>query len=103
MSNKISQIISSALSSYINNDIVISYSNGHFKYSISISEYFIEIYYDIIDSFYRIKIENWHYGTLQNVSFLTQSKKYKKTIKNMLKSQNFKKNILRIIFCVLPC
>jgi hypothetical protein len=101
MSNPISNVLYSELSDFIDNDnIVVSCDLGGFKFVFSIREYNIEIYYEFIDSFYRIKIENWRCGSLQNVLFLTKSKKYKKTIKKMLRTQKNKgKKIAEHMLC----
>ena len=84
--NKIIQIIYEKLIEYIKaDDIKFFLSNGLAKYIFNISDYFFEISYDFIDNFYRIKLEKTHNNQLQNIVFLTKSKKFQKDIKSKLK------------------
>lgn len=100
MNDPISNILQNILSDYISNNVIISCCDGGLKFSFNISEYYVEIYYEIIDSFYKIKIEDWKFGSLQNVWFPTKSKIYKKTIKKMLRTQKMqRKKLENHLFC----
>lgn len=84
--NRIIQIIHAYLKEYVNIDnIKIFPSNTLMKYIFNIFDYYFEISYDFIDNFYRIKLEKNHNNQLQNIIFLTKSKKFQKDIKLMLK------------------
>ncbi|MBR2339566.1 MAG: hypothetical protein IKA74_01900 [Clostridia bacterium] len=87
--NRVKQIILSNLYGYINESDVNLYSqDGFWKYTIKIKDYFLEISYDVMDNFYRIKIDNMHNNFLQHTTFLTKSKRFKKDIKKHLKYNN---------------
>ena len=84
--DKIIQIIHTNLQKYIEiNDIKVYPCNGSLKYIFDIDNYHFEILYDYIDNFYRIVIEKSHNNQLQNITFLTKSRKFHKDIKIILK------------------
>lgn len=84
--NKIIQIIYTNLKEYVTiEDIKYFPGNGLAKYIFNVSDYHFEISYEFIDNFYRIKLEKKHNNLLQNIVFLTKSKKFQKDIKSMLK------------------
>ncbi len=84
--NKIIQIIYTNLKEYVKiEDIKYFPGNGLAKYIFNVSDYHFEISYEFIDNFYRIKLEKKHNNLLQNIVFLTKSKKFQKDIKSMLK------------------
>ena len=87
--NKIIQIIHTNLQEYMGiNDVAMYPSNGLIKYVFDIDGYHFEILYNYLDSFYRIVIEKRHNNQLQNVIFLTKSKKFHKDIKIILRKFN---------------
>ena len=87
--NKIIQIIHTNLQEYMKiNDVAMYPSNGLIKYVFDIGDYHFEILYNYVDGFYRIVIEKRHNNQLQNVIFLTKSKKFQKDIKIILKKFN---------------
>ena len=59
--------------------------DGCIKYTITTSKIFVEISYNIIDGFYRIKIET-KIGEYE-ILFLTRSKRFRKQIKDFLKKR----------------
>ena len=87
--NKKIQIIHTNLQEYMGiNDVAMYPSNGLIKYVFDIGDYHFEILYNYVDGFYRIVIEKRHNNQLQNVIFLTKSKKFQKDIKIILKKFN---------------
>ncbi len=83
-------IITSFQNIFLEKDINISSSNGEQKIEISNYKYYILISYDIVDSFYRIRVED----RLNNqICFLTQSKKYHKNIKKIIKKEKLEKTL----------
>ena len=90
--NKTIQIIHTNLQEYIEIDDIKLYPyNGLLKFIFYINDYHIEILYDYMDGFYRIAIEKRHNNQLQNIIFLTKSKKFHKDIKILLKKFNLSK------------
>ena len=84
--NKIIQIIYTNLKEYVKiDDIKYFPSNGLAKYIFNVSDYHFEISYEFIDNFYRITLEKKHNNLLQNIIFLTKSKKFQNDIKLMLR------------------
>ncbi len=87
--NKIIQIIHTNLQEYVKiNNVAIDPSNGMIKYVFDIDDHHFEILYNYVDNFYRTVIEKRHNNQLQNVIFLTKSKKFHKDIKIILKTFN---------------
>lgn len=87
--DKIIQIIHTNLQEYMKiNDVAMHHSNGLIKYVFDIDNYNFEILYNYVDSFYRIVVEKRLNNQLQNVVFLTKSKKFHKDIKISLKKFN---------------
>lgn len=75
-----------------------------FRYAFSLGEYCFEIEYDFMDSFYRIKAEIVKHNAIENIIFLTRSKRFKKDIKSILKKLNLSKKTFEnhiIAFCSL--
>lgn len=101
--NKIIQIIYTNLKEYVNiEDIKYLPSNGLAKYIFNVSDYHFEISYEFIDNFYRIKLEKKHNNLLQNIVFLTKSKKFQKDIKLMLKDLKLSRKLFENhinVFC----
>ena len=92
--NKIIQIIYTNLKEYVKiEDIKYFPSNGLAKYIFNVSDYHFEISYEFIDNFYRIKLEKKHNNLLQNIVFLTKSKKFQKDIKSMLKDLKLSRKV----------
>ena len=92
--NRIIQIIYTNLKDYvIMEDIKYLPSNGLAKYIFNVSDYHFEISYEFIDNFYRIKLEKKHNNLLQNIVFLTKSKKFQKDIKSMLKDLKLSRKV----------
>lgn len=88
------QIIYTNLKDYVNmEDIKYLPSNGLAKYIFNVSDYHFEISYEFIDNFYRIKLEKKHNNLLQNIVFLTKSKKFQKDIKSMLKDLKLSRKV----------
>ncbi len=84
--NSIGQIIAESLAGYLEEESIgFSPSNRFLQYIIRLKEYEIEICYEFVDNFYRIKIESKKNNILGNVVFLTKSKNYHKEIKKQLK------------------
>lgn len=76
------------LSDYLcTDDVCVVNNNRSINYVVNFQESLIEIAYDFVDSFYRIKIEDRHNNQLQNTILLTQSKKFHNQIKKQLKSK----------------
>lgn len=87
--NEIIQIIHTNLQEYMKtNNIVMSPCNGLIKYVFSIDNYYFDTQYYYIDGFYRIVVEKRHNNQLQNVVFLTKSKKFHKDINTVIRKQN---------------
>ena len=101
--NRIIQIIYTNLKDYVNmEDINYLPSNGLAKYIFNVSDYHFEISYEFIDNFYRIKLEKKHNNLLQNIVFLTKSKKFQKDIKLMLKDLKLSRKLFEnhiTVFC----
>lgn len=101
--NRIIQIIYTNLKDYVNmEDINYLPSNGLAKYIFNVSDYHFEISYEFIDNFYRIKLEKKHNNLLQNIVFLTKSKKFQKDIKLMLKDLKLSRKLFENhinVFC----
>ena len=101
--NRIIQIIYTNLKDYVNmEDIKYLPSNGLAKYIFNVSDYHFEISYEFIDNFYRIKLEKKHNNLLQNIVFLTKSKKFPKDIKLMLKDLKLSRKLFENhinVFC----
>ena len=92
VTSKIMLILYSNLSRYLKTEDIFSYqSNNAFKYVIKINTYKIEILYEFVDNYYRIKLENWHNNAVQRITLLTQSRMFQKDIK-----KNLKKNKLSV-------
>ncbi len=92
--NKIIQIIHTNLEEYVkNDDIKVFPSNGLLKYIFNTSDYCFEIAYDYIDNFYRITLEKKHNNQIQNIIFLTKSKKFQKDIKFNLRDLKLSRKI----------
>ena len=84
--NKIVRIIYSHLKKFVTIDDVQFYpSNDAIKYVLAIGDDHLEINYFVMDSFYRIKLENIRNNQIQGVLFLTKSKRFKKDIRLVLK------------------
>lgn len=92
--NKIIQIIHGNLKEYVKkDDIKVFLDYAYVKYLFNISDYRLEIVYVFMDNFYRIKLEKRHYGQLQNITFLTKSKKFQKDIKLNLRSLKLSRKV----------
>lgn len=92
--NKIIQIIYTNLKDYVNiDDIKYFPSNGIAKYIFNVSDFHFEISYEFIDNFYRIKLEKKHNNQLQDIVFLTKSKKFQNDIKLMLKDLKLSRKV----------
>lgn len=92
--NKIIQIIHGNLKEYVKkDDIKVFLDYAYVKYLFNISDYRFEIVYVFMDNFYRIKLEKRHYGQLQNITFLTKSKKFQKDIKLNLRSLKLSRKV----------
>lgn len=90
--NEIVQIINANLKNYIKlNDIKVFCENSLLKYTFNISNCFFEIKYNYVDNFYQIRLEIIHHNAIKNTVLLTQSKKFKKDIKFMLKDLKLSK------------
>ena len=89
VTDKIIQIIHTNLHKYIGiNNVAMYPSNCLIKYAFDIYDYHFEILYNHVDNFYRIVVEKSHSNKLQNVMFLTKSKRFHKDIKILLKKLN---------------
>ena len=83
--NRIIQIINSRILRYADAETVCFFSsNGVLKYVMQIRDFRIEVSYDIIDQFYKIRVEKNKQNEFQNTIFLTKSKKFYKDIKRQL-------------------
>ena len=104
LENKIIQIIYAELKDYLKIDDIKAFpTSGSVKYIFDISEYCFEVSYEVIDNFYRIKMEKKQYNQIQNVIFITKSKKFKKDIKLILRELKLPGNAFQnhiIAFCV---
>ena len=70
-------------------------------YEIYMQNCYIEINYEYIDQFYKIKIEN-NYDGHTSVVLLTKSKKFHKEIKKYLKAKNLsKRKFSDHIYCLI--
>ena len=83
------------------NDIMFTSDNISCKYTIDLKLYYIEIYYEYMDNFYRIKVED---KNACEILFLTKSKAFKKDVKkaickNKLNDHDLKSHIN--VFCLL--
>lgn len=93
MVDNIIKIIYSSLKEYIKiEDISFYLSNGSLIYIFNISNYYFEISYDFTDNFYRVKLEKKYNNQLQNIVFLTKSRKFKHDITLMLKYLELSRN-----------
>ena len=101
--NKIIKIIYTNLKDYVNiDDIKYFPSNGIAKYIFNVSDFHFEISYEFIDNFYRIKLEKKHNNQLQDIVFLTKSKKFQNDIKLMLKDLKLSRKVFENhinVFC----
>ena len=90
--DNITKMIQTTLMEYVKiNDAAMFFSNGLMRYVFDIDYHHFEITYDYVDRFYRIIIEKRHNNQLQNVVFLTKSKKFHKDIKRILRKNNLSK------------
>lgn len=93
MVDNIIKIIYSGLKEYIKiEDISFNLSNGSLIYIFNISNYYFEISYDFTDNFYRVKLEKKYNNQLQNIVFLTKSRKFKHDITLMIKYLELSRN-----------
>ena len=98
------KIIFSNLKEYLKiDDIKLLLSYRSLIYIFYISNYNFEISYDYTDNFYRIKLEKKYINQIQNIVFLTKSRKFKKDITSMLKYLKLSRNVFENhinAFCV---
>lgn len=104
MVDNIIKVIYSNLKEYVKIDDVKSFlSNGSLLYIFNIANYHFEILFDFTDNYYRVKLEKKYNNQLQNIVFLTKSRKFKEDIILMLKNLELSRNVFKNhinAFCV---
>ena len=95
------QIIKEILGSYLKEDDVRVYiSNGMMKYVIPLRDYVLEVQYELVDNFYRVKLEEWKNNQIEQTCFLSKSKKFHKALKRKLRNNGLSKKML---VCHIAC
>ncbi len=84
--NKIAQIIADNLpQGEVQNSICVFTSNGAVKYIFNLCGYSVEVYYEFLDNFYKVRIENKRNNQSSNVAYITKSRQFHKALKKFLK------------------
>lgn len=101
--NKMVQIIADNLPpNEDQNNICAFPCNGAIRYLFNLCGYSIEIYYEFLDNFYKVRIENRRNNQSGNVAFLTKSRRFHKTLKELLKEnglcpKRFENHVIGVI------
>ena len=104
--DSIQQIIYSSLHNYIKEDNIQYIVEGHrIEYIIKIHEFLIVLSFDYIDEFYTVKLENWHNNFLNNITKLSQSKDFNKSVRKIIKQHKmnyyiFQSHVMAIFFLI---
>lgn len=84
--NKMVQIIADNLpQGEAQNSICVFPSNGAVKCIFDLCGYSVEVYYEFLDNFYKVRIENKHNNQNSNVAYITKSRQFHKALKKFLK------------------
>jgi len=90
--NQVISIFNSNLSEYIDKqDIGFFPKNRSYTYILKFKDYIIEIYYEYVDSYYRIKIEFLDNNEIIDILLLSKTFNYKKQIYTYMKKNKLSK------------
>ena len=81
--------------------------NGAVKYTFDLCGNSVEVYYECIDNFYKVRIENISNNQSDNVVHLTKSRQYHKALKKFLKAnglprKSFENHLIALINILQP-
>ena len=81
-------------------DVCVYISNGTMKYVIPLRDCVLEIHYELMDNFYRVKLEEWKNNQIEKICFLSKSKRFHKALKRKLRAKGLSKKTL---VCHIVC
>lgn len=94
--SEIVQIITDNLCPYLTADGVRVYpSSGLIKYVVNLRGYLLEISYEFRDNLYRVRIEEMDDNQIGDIFLLTQSKKYHRDLRKLMRQNRLSKKELK--------